>query len=259
VPSLVQHELAKDTVREAYESPETVARYVSARGLWRSEEVLIQRFFPSGGRILDLGCGAGRTSIPMAGMGFHVVGLDLILSMVKAARDYAVEGGQKVHYSQMDAKALAFAGESFDGALFSYNEMDHMPGYRAKLEVLRQVLHVLKPGARFIFSAHSMLSPFHLKVLLRGMLSLYLGKALGFATLEQEWGELYNMSTSTPEERYSHFMTSATWMAALRAAGFDHIRRYYRSTLECRSLACRLRRRLRSWNYKFFVASRPSL
>src|ERR1043166_5515657 len=40
-------------------------------------------------RALDLGCGAARNAVPLAAQGWHVLGLDLSLPMLQAARDRA--------------------------------------------------------------------------------------------------------------------------------------------------------------------------
>src|SRR5436853_4180223 len=45
-------------------------------------------------RALDLGCGAARNAVPLATQGWHVLGLDLTLPMLQAARDRArLDGG----------------------------------------------------------------------------------------------------------------------------------------------------------------------
>lgn len=251
-------ELTINTLREAYENPQTVARYSSETGLWKSETFLIQRYFPKRGKILDLGCGTGRTSIPLAIMGFHVIGMDLSYSMVEIARLETLKRDLKVDFLQMDASALACKDEAFDGALFSFNGIDQMPGLKGKLPVLRQIYRVLKPGAYFIFCAHRVWSTYHLKALVMSGLRLGLGKIFRFDTLEKEWGEIYNLKTSILEERYLHFMSTRKWKLALFAAGFDHIESYSRSELDDHWWIRRIRTRLSSWNYALFAARKPS-
>jgi SAM-dependent methyltransferase len=242
------------TIHAAYEDPRTVARYSSEMGLWRSEEFLIKQFIPKKGMILDLGCGTGRTSIPLAMMGFHVTGMDISLSMVMIAGQEAFRRELKIDFLQMDANALACAGGSFDGVLFSFNGMDQMPGLKGKLQVFRQIFRVLKPGGTFIFSVHRIWSPFHLRALIRSSINLSLGKIAGFKTLEKEWGELYNIKTTLLEERYMHFLTSKKWKSTLHEAGFDAIHHYSRSQLEYHWFIRRIRMMPSSWNYSLFVA-----
>ena len=63
----------RELVRNTYSDSEVVARYATV-GLWPAEENLVLEYFPDLAEVLDLGCGAGRTSIPLAEMGFGVAG-----------------------------------------------------------------------------------------------------------------------------------------------------------------------------------------
>jgi ubiquinone/menaquinone biosynthesis C-methylase UbiE len=252
-----ENEIAKDAVREAYEDPATLARYTQDSGLWKSEGLLIERYFPAGGHILDLGCGSGRTSFPMVSLGLQVVGVDQSDGMLRLARERAIEARVAISWLRMDAATLGFRDAEFDGALFSFNGMDHMPGVRGKLAVLRQVVRVLKPGAAFIFSTHRTSSPYHWPVLLRAGVRLAAGKLLRRNTLEREWGEIYAPHATTHEGHYGHFMSSRQWVRTIEAAGFELATRELRSELEQSSLLRRIRKGIGRGNYEFFVARRP--
>lgn len=251
--------LAKKIVHDAYGNPKVIASYQGNIGLWRSEEILIQRFFPREGKLLDLGCGAGRTSIPLTQMGYEVTGIDISASMLKAAIPESERLNLKIDFQEMDAKALTFADQSFDCAIYSFNGLDHIPGYAGKLEVLREVFRVLKPGAPFIFSAHRIWSPFHLRKLILSGLRMSLGRIMRFNTLEKEWGELYDLDTADPEERYSSFLSSRRWKRALHAAGFDLDFCQSRYRLESRRFREWISKSLSSGNFMLFVARKPYL
>ncbi len=216
-----EHRRARETIREAYEDPETVARYSRDTHLWKSEQVLIDRYFPHGGRVLDLGCGAGRTSIPMAATGFRVVGIDVSGAMLELGRQRAVDAGVSVDWAKMDATELAFADERFDAAIFAFNAMDHMPGFGGKLQVLHEVYRILRPGSPFLFSTHRIWSPFLWPALLRASIRLEAGRLLGWSVPEREWGEIYEGRSRTREGRYGHFLSPRRWAEALRLAGFE--------------------------------------
>src|SRR5262245_23743419 len=65
-------------------------------------------------RILDIGCGAGILSEPLARLGARMVGADPAESNIKAAIVHAEQSGLAIDYRAMPAEALADAGERFD-------------------------------------------------------------------------------------------------------------------------------------------------
>ena len=68
----------------------------------------------AGLRILDIGCGGGILSEPLARLGAEVVGADPSAANIEAARLHAAEAGVAVDYRETTAEALADAGERFD-------------------------------------------------------------------------------------------------------------------------------------------------
>ena len=68
-------------------------------------------------RILDIGCGGGILSEPLARLGASVTGADPSESNIAAARRHAEESGLAVDYRCTSAEALAEAGETFDVVL----------------------------------------------------------------------------------------------------------------------------------------------
>lgn len=80
----------KDFIKESFTAEKTVSDYakaVSEVGLWESEKMMIEKYFNPESRILDIGCGAGRTTIGLYRLGYHLVeGLDLSEAMIVQAR-----------------------------------------------------------------------------------------------------------------------------------------------------------------------------
>jgi len=68
-------------------------------------------------RILDIGCGAGILSEPLARLGAELVGIDPAAENIEAARLHASESGIAVDYRATTAETLAEAGERFDVVL----------------------------------------------------------------------------------------------------------------------------------------------
>ena len=68
-------------------------------------------------RILDIGCGGGLLSEPMARLGAEVVGADAAPRNIPVARLHAEQAGLTIDYRHTTAEDLAAAGERFDVVL----------------------------------------------------------------------------------------------------------------------------------------------
>lgn len=99
-------------------------------------------------RVLDIGCGGGLLSEPMARLGADVVGADAAERNIPVARVHAEQSGLKIDYRHTTAEALAEAGETFDVVL-NMEVVEHVadpPAY------LRACHNLLKPGGLMICS-----------------------------------------------------------------------------------------------------------
>jgi SAM-dependent methyltransferase len=138
--------------------PAVVAGYARNDQLTPAERALVDRVADEvrGGRILDLGVGAGRTIPALRELGTYV-GIEYEPTMVDACRrrypDAQVELG--------DARDLGrFPDGHFRLAIFSCNGLG-MVGHADRLRVLAEVHRVLEPGGVFLFSTHNRRSPDH--------------------------------------------------------------------------------------------------
>jgi 2-polyprenyl-6-hydroxyphenyl methylase / 3-demethylubiquinone-9 3-methyltransferase len=68
-------------------------------------------------RLLDIGCGGGLLSEPMARLGFDVLGADASEKNIKTASVHAEEQELEIDYRATTAEDLAAAGERFDVVL----------------------------------------------------------------------------------------------------------------------------------------------
>lgn len=98
-------------------------------------------------RLLDIGCGGGLVSEPMARLGADMVGADATAVNIGVARAHAEQQGLEIDYRATTAEALVAAGEGFDVVL-----------------ALEIVEHVADPAA-FVATCHDLLRPGGLLIL----------------------------------------------------------------------------------------------
>lgn len=98
--------------------------------------------------ILDVGCGGGLISEPLARMGGRVTGLDPSAETIAAARSHAASQGLPVDYRCGRAEELAAAGETFD-AVVCLEVVEHVPDVGAFLKLLAGLV---QPGGLLVLS-----------------------------------------------------------------------------------------------------------
>ena len=102
----------------------------------------------AGLRILDIGCGGGLLSEPMARLGADVVGADAAARNIPIARLHAQQSGLDIDYRHTTAEDLAAKAEQFD-AVLNMEVVEHVNNPAAYLAACRKLL---KPGGLHICS-----------------------------------------------------------------------------------------------------------
>jgi len=97
---------------------------------------------PAGGRLLEVGCGAGQTLEFMAELGWQAEGLDFDPGAVEHARSR----GLNVEHGVLED--MRYPEGHFDGVLMQH-VIEHLPD---PLRLLRECRRILKPGGRLVMS-----------------------------------------------------------------------------------------------------------
>ena len=100
------------------------------------------------GKVLDLGCGPGFFSIPLASADYDVVGIDYSYEMVARATENASRTGVQPVFMRMDAQSMTFADESFDLIV----SRDVLWNLEYPEKAYSEILRVLKPGGKALIS-----------------------------------------------------------------------------------------------------------
>ena len=102
----------------------------------------LQRLLGTGdGRCLDVGCGTGVSTVPVAELGWSAVGVDLSEDMLEVAR------GRGLEVVQGSADGLPFEDETFDGAVSVWTHTD-VEDFSA---MIRETARVLRPEAAVVY------------------------------------------------------------------------------------------------------------
>lgn len=122
--------------------------YITAQIASEFDRDLTQPLPFAGLRILDIGCGGGLLSEPMARLGATVVGADAAPRNIPVAQLHAEQSGLTIDYRHTTAEDLAAAGERFDVVL-NMEVVEHVSDPQAYLNACHDLL---KPGGLMICS-----------------------------------------------------------------------------------------------------------
>jgi SAM-dependent methyltransferase len=99
------------------------------------------------GSVLELGCGTGRISFPLAQAGVPLVGLDRSASMLERARTRAA--GKHPTLVRGDIRALPFDAATFSMVLAPYGVLQSVLSDRDLTSTLESVARVITPAGIF--------------------------------------------------------------------------------------------------------------
>ena len=115
-------------------------------GIKATERLLKMTGVAPGQRVLDMGCGAGRTADVLAKSGIAAIVVDVDIMALTKARALATRSGttDKISFIQADLHHLPFKEGTFDAAL-AESVLAYCDADRAS----RETYQVLKPGGTF--------------------------------------------------------------------------------------------------------------
>ncbi len=130
-----------DRAADFYDQTRDLAESVAVEGI-----PALLKLMPPHARLLDVGTGTGRISVPLMKLGTDLIGIDLSLKMMAKQREKV----PTVRLAQADAARLPFLDQTFDAALTTH--VLHLIGpWR---EALREIRRVVKPGGVYINAWH---------------------------------------------------------------------------------------------------------
>lgn len=107
-----------------------------------------------GNPILELACGTGRITIPLAEQGFDVTGVDITPEMLERAEQKAAVQGASIEWIRADARKLNL-GRRFKMAFTTGNSFQAFLDSESQEDLLRTVRVHLIPGGVFAFETRN--------------------------------------------------------------------------------------------------------
>ena len=138
-PSLYMHRL-KQSMRETWISGDFGK--IARTNVRAAEEFVSRLDLPPGAQVLDVACGTGTVSIPLARRGARVTGVDIAPNLLEQARERAASEGLQIWFEEGDAEQLPYPDATFDAVTTMFGAM-----FAPQPElVAAECSRVLKPG-----------------------------------------------------------------------------------------------------------------
>ncbi len=221
--------VSTDFVIEQYRSG--IENYRAATkdlGLWASEKYVFEKYLTVNDRLLDLGCGAGRTTYALYQLGYtNLVGVDLTPEMITAAESLADHFGNQIDFQVGDATKLSFVDATFGAVIFSFNGLMSIPDQRRRDTALCEIRRVLQGGGYFIFTTHDRDKD-------ENYLAFWQEQAAKWQAGERDerlfqFGDLITNSKNEEREIFIHIPSRKEIWNWLTAHGFTVVETFYRS------------------------------
>jgi SAM-dependent methyltransferase len=202
--------------------------FSDTRGRLQPGVLRVLEDFPARADVLDLGCGNGTLAAELAGEGYagRYVGVDFSEGLLAIARenvprpasDAGREQGFDPAFVQADLTAPDWSkqlgGPPFDYVL-AFALMHHLPGETIRLQLLRQVHELLKPGGRFIHSNWQFLNSERLRERIQAW------ESVGILDDEvDKWDYLLDWRRGGEGLRYVHYFTEEQLAELAAKSGF---------------------------------------
>src|SRR6516165_3617610 len=114
---MITQQLSIDQMKDSLRAPwiagdfGAIAREIGVPG---AERFVARMELEPGARVLDVACGTGNVTIPLARRGAMVTGLDMTPHLLEEARGRAAREGLSIRFDEGFAEMLPYADASFD-------------------------------------------------------------------------------------------------------------------------------------------------
>jgi ubiquinone/menaquinone biosynthesis C-methylase UbiE len=122
----------------------------------RADAAFVARHLPTPCKVVDLGCGPGRSLLPLAKAGFECTGVDLSEPMLDQARRQFEQHEVTAKWLRANlCEALPCASASFDAALCLFGTLGMLHPSSAREALLREAARILRSRGTLLLHVHN--------------------------------------------------------------------------------------------------------
>lgn len=144
--------------RQTYAKQEKVDVFGSSElvdsGLNSEETEILSKVPNRNGHLLLLGVGGGREAFPLIRLGFQVTGVDYVPEMIDQLKRNATKHGLRVQGLVQEMSNLDLQEEAYDVVWLCAEMYSSVPTRKRRINMLRRINKVLKPGGAFVCQFH---------------------------------------------------------------------------------------------------------
>jgi SAM-dependent methyltransferase len=143
-------------VRDSYATAEALAVYRKRvdHGLRIWEAAVVRQHFPASGRVLTIGCGAGRETFALDQLGYDTSGVDISRPLLQIACELGRQRRHRASFCLVDGETLPFGDGAFEVVTLWAQMLNNVPSRAGRLGLMREVRRVLGPAGLASWSVH---------------------------------------------------------------------------------------------------------
>jgi ubiquinone/menaquinone biosynthesis C-methylase UbiE len=131
--------------------------YFEGHPLFQADRQALDERFTVAGRLIDLGCGAGRHAIHFARRGFSVTAVDLSRAMLNVVGCKAALASVKLLRLQANLCQLGCVpDQSFDYAISMFSTLGMIRGRASRRRALAEASRILRRGGQIALHVHNL-------------------------------------------------------------------------------------------------------
>jgi len=112
----------------------------------KKELSYLKKFLRKNQNILDLACGYGRFTIPLAKQGYTIQGIDISPNLIAKAKKTSKKERLNIKFQIGDMRKLSYKNNSFNSIICMWSAFIELSKEKDQIKALKEMLRILKKG-----------------------------------------------------------------------------------------------------------------